>query len=49
VLVSRATAKGLSISVAVGQNAAVHGFIVATRNTALFLAAGVPVINPSES
>jgi predicted nucleic acid-binding protein len=29
--------------------AAVHGFAVATRDTAPFLAAGVPVINPWES
>jgi predicted nucleic acid-binding protein len=26
--------------------AAVHGFAVATRDTAPFLAAGVPVVNP---
>ena len=52
VLVSRAMAKGLAISVADGQIAAiaaVHGFTVATRDTAPFLAAGVPVINPWES
>jgi hypothetical protein len=38
-----------SISVADGQLAAiasVFGFIVATRDTTPFLAAGVPVINP---
>lgn len=49
---SRAAAKGYSISVADGQIAAiaaVHGFAVATRDTAPFLAAGVPVINPWES
>jgi hypothetical protein len=28
--------------------ASVHGFAVATRDTAPFLAAGVPVINPWE-
>jgi hypothetical protein len=50
-LVSRARAKGLAISVADGQIAAiaaVHGFTIATRDTAPFLAAGVPVINPWE-
>jgi toxin FitB len=48
-LVSRARAAGHAISVADGQIAsiaAVHGFAVATRDTAPFLAAGVPVINP---
>jgi predicted nucleic acid-binding protein len=48
-LAGRATAKGFTISVADGQIAAiaaVHGFTVATRDTAPFLAAGVPVINP---
>ncbi len=52
VLVSRAMAKGLAISVADGQIAAiatVHGFTVATHDTAPFLAAGVPVVNPWES
>jgi predicted nucleic acid-binding protein len=52
VLVSRACSKGLAISVADGQIAAiaaVHGFAVATRATASFLAAGVPVVNPWES
>jgi predicted nucleic acid-binding protein len=51
-LTSRAAAKGHSISVADGQIAAiaaVHGFAVATRDTAPFLAAGVPVINPWKS
>jgi predicted nucleic acid-binding protein len=46
---SRAAAKGYSISVADCQIAAIaagHGFAVATRDTAPFLAAGVPVINP---
>jgi predicted nucleic acid-binding protein len=46
---SRAAAKGYSISVAdcqIAAIAAVHGFAVATRDTAPFLAAGVPVINP---
>jgi predicted nucleic acid-binding protein len=48
---SRAAAKGYSISVAncqIAAIAAVHGFAVATRDTAPFLAAGVPVINPWE-
>lgn len=52
VLVSRAAAKGLTISVADGQIAAiaaVHGFAVATRDTAPFLATGVTVVNPWES
>jgi predicted nucleic acid-binding protein len=51
-LVSRAMAKGLAISVADGQIAAiaaVHGFTVATRDAAPFLAAGVPIVNPWES
>ena len=50
-LVSRARAGGHLISVADGQIAAIaaaHGFTVATRDTAPFLAAGVPVINPWE-
>lgn len=49
---SRAAAKGYSISVAdcqIAAIAAVHGFAVATRDTAPFRAAGVPVINPWES
>jgi predicted nucleic acid-binding protein len=49
---SRAAAKGYSISVAdcqIAAIAAVHGFAVATRDTAPFLAVGVPVINPWES
>ncbi|HME58465.1 MAG TPA: type II toxin-antitoxin system VapC family toxin [Terracidiphilus sp.] len=48
---SRAAAKGYSISVAdcqIAAIAAVHGFAVATRDTAPFLAAGVPVVNPWE-
>ncbi|MGA2349547.1 MAG: type II toxin-antitoxin system VapC family toxin [Terracidiphilus sp.] len=48
-MVSRAMAKGFTISVADGQIAAiaaVQGFTVATRDTAPFVAAGVPVINP---
>jgi len=51
-VVSRARSKGCAISVGDGQIAAIataHGFAVATRNTAPFLAAGVPVINPWES
>ena len=46
---SRAAAKGYPISVAdcqIAAIAAVHGFTVATRDTAPFLAAGVPIINP---
>jgi predicted nucleic acid-binding protein len=46
---SRAAARGCSISVADCQIAAVHGFAVATRDTAPFLAADVPVINPWKS
>ncbi len=48
-LASRASARGLAISVADGQIAAiaaVHGFAVATRDVAPFQAAGVRVINP---
>jgi hypothetical protein len=51
-LVRRAMSRGLAIGVADGQIAAiaaVHGFTVATRDTAPFLAAGVPTINPWES
>jgi len=51
-LVSRARIAGCPISVADGQIAAiavVHGFTVATRDTAPFVAAGVPVINPWET
>ena len=50
-LVGRARANGRLISVADGQIAAiaaVHGFTVATRDTAPFVAAGLPVINPWE-
>ena len=50
-LVSRARKGGRSISVADGQIAAiaaVHGLTVATRDTAPFIAAGVPVTNPWE-
>ena len=49
---SRVAAKGYSISVAdcqIAAIAAVHGFTVATRDTAPFLAAGVQVVNPWES
>ena len=48
-LASRAAARGHSISVAdcqIAAIAAVHGFAVATRDAAPFLAAGVPTINP---
>ena len=50
-LVNRAKIGGRSISVADGQIAAIaanHGFVVATRDTVPFVAAGVPVINPWE-
>lgn len=50
-LVGRARAGGCLISVADGQIAAIaaaHKFTVATRDTAPFVAAGVPVINPWE-
>ncbi len=50
-LIRRARAEGRLISVADGQIAAiaaVHGFTVATRDTAPFTAVGVPVINPWE-
>ena len=49
--VSRARAAGRAISMAAGQIAAIaaaHGFTVATRDTAPFVAAGVPVVNPWE-
>jgi predicted nucleic acid-binding protein len=48
-LVGRARAAGHPITFAEGQIAAIagaHGFTVATRNTAPFAAAGVPVIDP---
>ncbi|HEY4173712.1 MAG TPA: PIN domain-containing protein [Rhodopila sp.] len=51
VLVARARATGHAIAVADGQIAAiaaVRGFSVATRDTAPFVAAGIPVINPWE-
>jgi hypothetical protein len=51
-LAARAAANGMTMGVGDGQIAAiaaVHGFTVATRDTAPFLAAGVPVINPWES
>jgi hypothetical protein len=50
-LVGRARAGGHLISMADGQIAAiaaVHEFTVATRDTAPFVAAGVPVVNPWE-
>ena len=52
ILVARARAAGSAISVAHGQIAAIaasHGYSVATRDTAPFIAAGVPIINPWES
>ncbi len=48
-LLGRARASGYPISVADGQIAAiatVHGFTVATRDTAPFVAVGAPIINP---
>lgn len=51
-LISRARSSGRRISVADGQIAAiasVHGFTVATRDTAPFVAAGVAVVNPWEA
>lgn len=51
-IVSRARAEGQTISFADSQIAAIaaaHGLTVATRDTAPFAAAGVPVINPWES
>jgi predicted nucleic acid-binding protein len=48
-LVARARAKGVTLSVADAQIAAiatVKGFVVATRDTAPFVAAGVPIIDP---
>ncbi len=48
-LVTRARVKGRSISVADGQIAAiaeVHGFTIATRDTAPFRAVGANVLNP---
>jgi predicted nucleic acid-binding protein len=50
-LISRARSAGYSIAVADGQIAAIaatHGFVVATRDTAPFMAAGIPTINPWE-
>lgn len=50
-IVGRARTSGRLISVADGQIAAiaaVHGFTIATRDTAPFVAAGVPIINPWE-
>lgn len=50
-LIGRARTSGRNIAVADGQIAAiatVHGFTVATRDTAPFIAAGVPVLNPWE-
>ncbi len=48
-IVGRARSAGRALSVADGQIAGiatVHGFTVATRDTAPFASAGVPVINP---
>ena len=51
-IIGRARAAGHVLSVGDGQIAAiaaVHGFTVATRDTAPFLNAGIPVINPWDS
>lgn len=51
-LVGRARAGGRVLSVADGQIGAIatlYGYTVATRDTAPFIAAGVPVINPWET
>lgn len=51
-LINRARENGAHISVADGQIAAIaalHGFTVATRDTAPFIAAGIAVINPWEA
>jgi predicted nucleic acid-binding protein len=48
-LVARARARGVALSVADAQIAAiatVKGFMVATRDTTPFVAAGVPIIDP---
>lgn len=48
-LMAKARSVGLAIATADGYIAAIaatHGFTVATRDTAPFVAAGVPVINP---
>jgi predicted nucleic acid-binding protein len=51
-LFARARSRGRTIHVSecqIAAIAAVHGFSVATRDTAPFAAAGVPVINPWEN
>ena len=51
-LASRASARGYSISTAdcqIAAIAAVHGFAVATRDTAPFLSVGVPIVNSWEA
>jgi toxin FitB len=51
-IVSEARAKGRPIAIADGQIAAIareHGFIVATRDTSPFEAAGVGFVNPWEA
>jgi toxin FitB len=51
-LASKTTSRGITTSVAdcqIAAIAAVHGFTVATQDTAPFVAAGVPVINPWKS
>ena len=48
-MIAKAKAPGHAIGVADGQITAIaadRGFVVATRDTAPFIAAGVPVINP---
>jgi toxin FitB len=48
-LASRASARGFGLTFADCQIAATHGFAVATRDPAVFQAAGVAVINPWKS
>lgn len=51
VIIARARAVGKSVSITDGQIAAiasVHNFMVATRDTAPFIALGISVINPWE-
>jgi predicted nucleic acid-binding protein len=48
-MTAQTEAKGVSVSFSDGQIAAIalsHGFTIATRDEAPFLAAGLPVINP---
>jgi predicted nucleic acid-binding protein len=52
ILVAHARAKGVALSVADAQIAAIaasKGFTVATRDTAPFVAAGVPIVDPGRA